>query len=88
MVPLLASPMLMSKNIFDDYQGIYENYVKTAKVARTNGRAIQNSPAIYKTLQNSITGDIKTQMFLKIVNIPSMEDGVSFFKYDQDLHEI
>ena len=61
----------------DNYQIIAETDVVTAKASCTNNRAIQNTRALYKALQTSLNGDIKTQMFSLIAYIPSVDDGVS-----------
>jgi len=65
-------------NLFDEYFSITTAEAETARVARTNDRATQNSRAMYKCLQRSITGDLFTIIFEQAANIPH-EDGPTLF---------
>ena len=67
------------KEIFGEYQSITETDVATAKADCTNGREIQNVHVLYNALHTSLTGDINTQIFSQITNIPGVDYGVSLF---------
>ena len=67
------------EDVFGNYHIITATDVATAKAARTNYRAIQNSCALCKAVQISLTGDIKTQILSQISNVPSVNDVISLF---------
>ena len=64
------------KDLFSDYCSIAKSDIATSKAARTSDRAIQNACGLYKEIQTSLTGYIKTQIFSRNPNIPSMDDGL------------
>ena len=61
------------KDMFGNYHSITETDIATVKADRTNDRAVHNARALYKVLQTSLTGYIKTQMFSNIANVPSVD---------------
>ena len=67
------------KGLFDKYHIITETGGITTKDACTNDRAVHNNCALYKVLQTSITGGIRSQMFSHIANVPILDDVVSLF---------
>lgn len=69
---------IANHNLFDDYYSITNAEAELARLARTNDRAMQNSRAMYKCLQRSITGDLFTIIFEQAANIPH-EDGPLLF---------
>ena len=62
------------KDLSGDYQSITEFEVATATAACTNERAIHNDCALYKALQTSLNGYIKTQMLSQLANFPSVDE--------------
>ena len=67
-------------DIFTAYHSITDTDVETARNNRTNPRAIQNAKALYRCIEASISGDVRTTIFTQSENIPEHEDGVSLFK--------
>ena len=77
-----ASEILLvdAKNIFTDYHTITDAQITAAAAAHTDDRAIQNSSALFKCLEYSIVGDLKSTIFSQLDNILTDEDGISLFK--------
>ena len=71
---------LAGRNILTEYHSISDADIETARIARTNDRAIQNSKAMYNCIKSSITGDIRDTIFTQLDNMPENEDGVALFK--------
>ena len=67
-------------NILTSYHSIVDAQVESARSARVNPRAIQNSKALYHCLESSISGPVKTTIFTQAENIPKHEDGIALFK--------
>ena len=66
--------------ISTDYHSITEAQVIAARTARINDRVKQNSQALYRCLESSTTGSIKTTIFMQIGNPSDHEDRISLFK--------
>lgn len=76
----LSISTVRGKDIFTKYHSITQAQVDTAQTTRTNDRAKQNAQALYRCLESSIGGSIKTTIFSQPENLPDHEDGVSLFK--------
>ena len=70
----------VAKDLFSENFSISEAVLDTARLARTNARAIQNSKTLYKCLKSSIEGDLCATIVEQDGNIPLHEDGPLFFK--------
>lgn len=71
---------IAGKNLFDDIRTITETELQTARAARTDPRAQQNSIALYETIRKSLTGDAFTSFFSQDGNLPTDKDGPLMFK--------
>ena len=69
-----------NNEIFTAYHSISDLEIETARINRTNPRAVQNSKALYRCIESSITGDVRTTIFTQAENIPEHEDGIALFK--------
>jgi hypothetical protein len=67
-------------SLLEGYHSIPLATLETARVARVNDRAIQNSKAFYHCLKSTLEGDIKATLFNQIGNLPTIEDGAVLFK--------
>ena len=65
------------KNSFNYYQIITEKNVIIDKSAYENDRKVQNVRDMYKAFQTYIIRDIKNKTFSKIMNVSSVDCGVS-----------
>jgi len=72
-----AEPPFTTHNLLTDYHSITDTIIETARIARTDDRAQQNSTAMYKCLSQSITGELNTTMFDQEGNMLDHEDGPS-----------
>lgn len=68
-----------SYNLLTEYHQISEAAILAAETNRTDNRAKQNATAMYRTLKQSLDGDIKATMFHQIDNLQPSEDGVALF---------
>ena len=77
-----ASGILLvdNKNIFTDYHTITHAQISSAAADRTDDISIQNSSALFKCLESSIVGDLKSTIFSQSDNIPTDEYEVPLFK--------
>jgi hypothetical protein len=67
-------------NLLDAYHSIALTDIETARTARTDSRATQNSKAFYHCLKATLEGDIKSTLFDQLGNLPTVEDGAVLFK--------
>lgn len=67
-------------NLLTDYHRITNTNITDARTARTNARARQNAQAMYECIKDSITGDIRANLFSQsITNLPTLNDGPALF---------
>ena len=67
-------------DIFTSYHSISDTDIENARNNRTDARAIQNSKALYRCIETSISGDVRTTIFTQSENIPEHEDGIALLK--------
>ena len=70
----------ITNNILTDYHSITDAQIETARAARVDQRAIQNSKAMFKCIKSSIKGALKDTIFTQIGNMPTHSDGNTLFK--------
>jgi hypothetical protein len=70
----------VDRNLFAEHYAISEATLETARLTRTDDRALQNARTLYKCLKNSIEGDLRSILFDQDGNLPTHEDGPLFFK--------
>jgi hypothetical protein len=67
-------------NLLTHYHSVTDEDIANARTTRVDPRAIQNTPALYKCLKSSITGDLRATVFDQTDNLLATEDGPALFK--------
>ena len=69
----------VNRNLLTDYHKLSEADITAAATARVDARALQNSTAMYRTIKQSVDGDLRATLLLQVSNLPLNEDGVALF---------
>lgn len=75
-----VGPAATNRNLLTQHYAVTDAEIAAARVGRSDGRAIQNSQAMYHTIKKSISGDIKAMIFEQSDNVPTHQDGPTLFK--------
>ena len=67
-------------HILTNYHYVSDADIASTHTNRSDDRAIQNTSALSKCLESSITSDLKATIFTQSENLLENEDGISLFK--------